>query len=288
MKRLLLYSVIIAILLPVVVSQPVGAEENYRLAVDDLVAVSVWGHNDLQREVRVDPDGKISLPLIGKLAAEGLTVEELTEIVTDKLSQYINLKEGQVSINLLEYQRHQVMILGEVRNPGTYQIRAGKTVLDIISEAGGATEIADLAQVNLNRTSQAESLDLEAMLAGEKFDQNPVLEDGDIIKIPQNVIRVTILGEISQSGSYQLEEGLRLSDLLAKAGGVTQNANKRLEYISAGEREELDVDQILADDEFNPVLADGDTIHISRRRIDWERIFFYVGGFNAIRNLLDI
>ena len=140
------------------ISNLAGAGQ-YRLHADDQLSISVWGHDDLQQTAVVDPDGKISFPLIGSLQAEGLTIEELTELLQIKLSKYI--KNPLININLQSYYQLNIMVMGAVKDPGTFRLKEGKRVIDVLSLSGGATEQAELSAVKLTRGGQSFSLNLE-------------------------------------------------------------------------------------------------------------------------------
>ncbi|MEC9488877.1 MAG: SLBB domain-containing protein [Halanaerobium sp.] len=237
----------------------VAAAEQYRLHVDDVLLVSVWGHPDLQQETLVGPDGNVSFPLIGDVQAEGLTVDELKAAITHQLAKFI--KDPRVNITLQEYQRVRVLVLGQVQKPGAFELPAGKRILDVISLTGGPTQIADLTDVRLTRGEEVHLINLDALFKGEDTSQNLVLQDGDVLYLPESIIEVTILGEVMHPGRYQLKKGLRVSDLLAQAGGLTEAAAKEATYTSGEEVNRLDLEAIYKGEQAaNPVLAAGDTI----------------------------
>lgn len=237
--------------------------EGYRLHIDDVLSISVWGHPDLQREVLIRPDGKISFPLIGEIEAQGVTIEELNEVITEKLGQYI--KDPQVDITLKKYRGLQVLVMGEVKNPGTYKLTLGGRVLDALSSAGGPTETADMQNVRLTREEESFLLDLEEVLTGQDLEYNYQLEIGDVLYIPRSTVEVTILGEVRQQGVYELKRGVRLSDLIAKAGGLLDTAERKAVHTSGPETKSIDLDKIFAGgSDSNPILKDGDTVYINK------------------------
>lgn len=239
------------------------AAEQYRLHQDDLLLISVWGHPDLQQEALVGPDGSISFPLIGDVKVEGLMVDELTAIITHKLSEYI--KDPKVNITLKRYQRVRVLVLGQVQKPGAFELPAGKRLLDVISLTGGPTEIAGLTDVRLTRGDEVIKINLEALLKGEDTSQNIALQDGDVLYIPKSIMEITVLGEVRQPGRYRLDKGLRVSDLLARAGGLTEAAAMQATYTSGETVTRLNLEEIFNGNlQANPVLQDGDTVLIPK------------------------
>ena len=115
--------VILPVLLVAAMMAPAAAQapaEAYRLGPEDVLEVSVWGHADLARTVTVGPDGKISLPLVGVVAAGGLTVDALTRLLTRAYDTYI--VNPRVSVSVREYRKLRVSVLGQVVRPGAYAL----------------------------------------------------------------------------------------------------------------------------------------------------------------------
>jgi len=99
----------------------------YIIGDDDVLYISVWQNDDLNMEVVVRPDGKISFPLIGDVAARGMTITQLDEEITKRLKEYIRFPE--VSISLRKIGGSKVVILGEVQHPGVYSVTGQKQFL---------------------------------------------------------------------------------------------------------------------------------------------------------------
>jgi polysaccharide export outer membrane protein len=120
----------------------------YRLGPADKVRVNVFGEEALTGEFLVGGSGKISLPLIGEVQAEGLTISELQTSIADALSQgYIN--EPRVNAEVLNYR--PFYILGEVNSPGEYPYTNNLTVLNAVATAEGFTYRADTRRVYIKR-----------------------------------------------------------------------------------------------------------------------------------------
>lgn len=120
----------------------------YRLGPADKVRVNVFGEEALTGEFLVGNSGKISLPLIGEVQAQGLTIAELQEQIAVALRQgYIN--EPRVNAEVLNYR--PFYILGEVNTPGEYPYTANLTVLNAVATAGGFTYRADTRRVYIKR-----------------------------------------------------------------------------------------------------------------------------------------
>ena len=262
MKKIFVIFSISLLIFIVFISFNLLAFTDDQLESGDTLVVSIWGHPDLQSEIIINNLGYINLPLIEEIKAEGKSIIELKNIIIDKYKKYI--KNPQVNILLKEKASIQVVIMGEVFNPGSYKINPSAGILDLISRAGGITERGNLKTANLIREGQEISLDLDGILRGSLNDGDEVvLKNGDILFIPENIIKVSILGEVNKPGRYELVKGLRLSDLLAKAGSITNKASKVINYNSGGNTTTVDLIKLFSNDmENNPVLKNGDSVFI--------------------------
>jgi len=175
---------------PSVASKAMGVDK-YLIGVDDLVAVRVWRHPDLDVTVPVRSDGKISVPLIGDVEAGGKGPQEVAEAIASALSSYI--RDPQVAVILTELRSHEylsrVRVTGAVRTPVSVPYRQGMTVLDLILAAGGPSEFAAKDRAALHRrghdSSESYPLPLTALLERGDLSSNYPLQPGDVITVPE-------------------------------------------------------------------------------------------------------
>jgi polysaccharide export outer membrane protein len=113
----------------------------YRIGKEDVVAVEVWKDPALSAKEPVRPDGKISLPMIGDIQAEGRTAKELQKEITARLAPMVN--EPVVSVQVSEINAAKFFVLGEVAHPGAYPVRGAVSVIQALALAGGPTEYAN-------------------------------------------------------------------------------------------------------------------------------------------------
>lgn len=177
-----------ALLMANLPSQALGAEE-YRLRTGQVITIGVYGYEDLrQQEVPIRPDGRISVPLVGEVHAAGLTVSELTEQITARMSRFIN--EPQITVNLLKPHTTKIYILGEVPRPGLYNLEGSHNLLDAIGMAGGYTKDAAKRNVFVVRAGQTKGdpikVDLLALLRKGETKNNIQLGEGDTVFISAN------------------------------------------------------------------------------------------------------
>jgi polysaccharide export outer membrane protein len=122
---------------------------NYKLAPDDSIQITVWKEKDISGTFPVRPDGKISLVLLGDIQAAGLTPEELSNVLTEKLKKYI--QDPLVTVSVLATNSQKVFVLGEVQKVGPVEMSADMTALQAISAAGGLTPYASESHVYILR-----------------------------------------------------------------------------------------------------------------------------------------
>ena len=170
------------------VSKPSGKE--YIIGVGDVIDISVWENPDLNKEVIVRPDGKISFPLINDVAAEGLTISQLDEEITSKLKDYI--KYPDVSVSLKKIGGSRIIVLGEVGSPGVYSLEDRKTVLEAIALAGGFTKDAVLNSVIVIKGGlehpKAIRVNLASALRKGRLKEDINLSAQDIVYVPRKFI----------------------------------------------------------------------------------------------------
>ena len=128
-----------------------SADAEYRIGREDVLSISVWGNQTLTMDAIVRPDGKISMPLIQDIQAEGFTASELAGRIHDKLLPY--MKEPNVSVIVKQINAPKFSVIGYVNKPGTFPMRGDVTVLQALSEAGGFTPFASPRKIKLVRNA---------------------------------------------------------------------------------------------------------------------------------------
>ena len=166
---------------------PAPVSDGYQLAPGDVVAVSVWQEPGLEQLVLVRPDGGISFPLAGDLAAKGRTIEELTAALERKLSRYI--PDPVVTVTLQETPGNRIYVIGQVNEPGDFPIIARDiTVVQALAMAGGLTPFAKEKKIQILRNKGEEQrvipFDYREIRKGEALGQNIRLQAGDVILVP--------------------------------------------------------------------------------------------------------
>lgn len=160
----------------------------YRIGPGDVLAVEVWKEPDASSaSVPVRLDGKVSLPMVGELSVLGLTPAELENILTVKYREFI--RDAHPTVMVKEINSQKVYLIGEVKKEGPIRLQAPITVLQALAEAGGITDYAKRRKIYILRTSQNRQLilpfDYDAVVRGEKMEQNISLAAGDTIIVPR-------------------------------------------------------------------------------------------------------
>jgi len=215
----------------------------YKLGEGDVIRVSVYDNPDLSQEVTIEADGSFSYPLIGRVQAANLGVQQLEALLTKRFADGY-LVSPQVGVTVTQHKSQQVYVMGAVKAPGAYPLRRQATVLEMLSAAGGPTPEAgfevtivratDNKQPPASGTRQtvassagqpAIRLPLDQLLTGG-VSQRIVLNDGDTIYVPTGAF-VYVTGEIQHPGKYRLERDTTVFKAITLAGGFTKFAAKK-------------------------------------------------------------
>jgi len=197
--------------------------QQYTVAPGDVIDISVLNEPTVSGGFIVDPDGKIALPLVGPLSVSGLTLDQVTQKVTEALKTY--LRDPRVTVALKSgAQNNFVSLLGQVDKPGSYKMERGWTLADLIAAAGGTTSKAALTQAFVLRKNQTIPVDLDALIIQGKPEANLSLEAGDVVIVPETKNTVQVLGSVAKPGEYAFTAGQRVTDALSSAGGPSTDA----------------------------------------------------------------
>ncbi len=285
---------------PVAAQQPPTPQAaSYVLGPLDELDISVFGESDLSRSVTVRPDGKITLPLIGELLVAGMTTAQAAEKIALALKPY--LKAPVVSVTVSKAREDAVKffvyLVGEVKNPGSFQIKPGWTVMEVISEAGGLTAKANLKKASLIRraTNLTIPLDLDRLIVKGDTSANLPLEGGDIIMVPEFLNRMLVWGTVKNPGVFDLKEGARVLDAVFAAGGpaakAALNQVRIVRQTEDGKRvlaATVDLWKVIdkADQSQNIVLQHADIVYVPERGgLTWQEILQYLSGAGLILGL---
>lgn len=172
-------------------AQPKVLPGPYRMQVDDLLTVRFYRNPELDQDVRIRPDGKISLPYVDDVPAAGLTPVQLDDYLTNAYTG--ELATPDVTVIVVEFGAQKVFVGGMVESEGVVELNGEMTVLQSIKAAGGFNRWARRDQVVLIRRDpqgnvQAWAIDMRKIESGEHPELDVMLAPFDIVHVPRSAI----------------------------------------------------------------------------------------------------
>ncbi len=231
-----------------------GAAEG-QIGPEDLLEITILGAEELNRTVRVNNAGEISLPLIGPVVAAGRTARELEQEIGRRLAERY-MRDPQVSVFLKELNSRGVAVFGAVARPGVYQVRRRSSLVEMLSLAGGLAEDAgdrvlitrSPERVLAGELAPVAEIHLKELLQSDRAELDLAVWPGDVIRVPRAGV-VYVVGEVHKPGGFLLRgnESISVLQSLALAEGLTRTAARsRVRIIrtdaSTGVRQEIPVD----------------------------------------------
>jgi polysaccharide export outer membrane protein len=210
-----------------------ASDDGYRVGVGDLLAIAVFGHEDLSKSVRVSASGTINFPLLGDVLVSGMTPAEIVRRLTDMLGKdYV--VNPQLLVGVSEYQSQPVNVIGEVHKPGKYFLRGPTRIIDILSEAEGLSENAG-SEIIVTRyergavgggASRQIRISTDALFAANNEAVNIPLAAGDMVRV-QAAPFFYIRGEVGRPGQYPVRTETTIQKAISLAGGFTLWADQK-------------------------------------------------------------
>lgn len=158
----------------------------YVIGVADVVRVAVWKDSTLTAEGPVEPDGTLTVPLVGQVHVAGKTVAQVQQMVAQRLAAYV--KEPIVNVAVKEVNSYRFTVAGKVEHPGMFTPRYFVTVSEAIALAGGPNRYASPSDVVIVRNTDGRRtripIDYEGIIAGENPEQDIALLSGDTVLVP--------------------------------------------------------------------------------------------------------
>lgn len=212
----------------------------YRVGPGDVLSIVVWNHPELtnpygttggnltQSGIEVRQDGTIYFPFAGIVRVSGMTVEEIRQIITRKITPYI--ADPQVAVRVLVYRAHKVYVTGYVNKPGIqYLDDQPLTVMDAINNAGGLMDATTQARYSANhlvailtRHGKKYLIDLKALYSENAASSNVLLQDGDTLYVPDDWSnQVFVMGAVKTPQALPMNQGrMTLAEALSDVGSV--------------------------------------------------------------------
>ena len=259
----------------VAVSQE-AAGSAYLLAPEDIVSVTVVNFPNLSTQATVLPDGTISVPILGSVKASGKTTEELAQYLAKEWDRFV--VRPSVTVSVYQKRKATVVVNGFAAKLGTLEYRPGMRLSDALAEVGGASPAGDITKVRVTRRSgESQTYDMTDFprLAGTERDV--LLQEGDIIFVPERRTQVSVIGQVLRPGSYDYRDEMTVLDALGLAGGVLESADLNAATIEEeGVERKLDLDALLrrGDMSVNAKLKPGARIMVP----EWQNRTYVFGA----------
>ena len=246
----------------------IATPRNYMLGPGDEVIIDIWGASQTSLREVISPDGNIVVENIGPVYLNGMTVQEANSHLKKVLSQiYSGLEnddnENQIQLSLGQNRSIQVNVMGEVKNPGTYQISSFATVFNALYMAGGVNDIGSLRAIGVYRSNnRVASVDLYDYLMNGVIDNDIRLEDNDVIVVSPMSGLVCIDGRIRRPMYYEMKSNESLAKLLDYAGGFVSDAYRKDVSVTRMGDLQRSMFTVAAKDFDSFLMMDGDSVAV--------------------------
>jgi polysaccharide export outer membrane protein len=218
--------------------------KDYQVGPEDQLAIVIFGQDNLNRELRVNGQGEIAMPLVGVIKVAGMTPQQIQKHL-EELYNANYLVNPQITVSVKEFRHQRVAVTGAVVKPGSYEIIGPRTLLEVLSLAGGFSN-------NINNTGQAGDvvdvvrhqnapdlaasmkgggsqpfipktetlvINLRRLVSGQEPQLNIPVRSGDVIHVPF-AGTAYVLGGVRKPGNVPVKENLTVSQAVALAGGL--------------------------------------------------------------------
>lgn len=203
---------------------------DYILGTYDELVINISGLYEANYKLKVSPEGIINIPNVGSIKVSGLTIENVTRTIKNRISKvYMGVSSGEtkVNISLGNIRSIRVMVVGEAVRPGTYTLPSLATAFNALYSCGGPNDIGSMRNIKVIRAGKViANLDMYHFLVDGMLIDNVVLQDEDILKIDPYKIRVLFTGAIKHPAIFEGMKNETLKDIIRYAGGFSDNANR--------------------------------------------------------------
>ena len=222
---------------------------DYLLGSGDLLQVKVFEAEELNTTVRVSSRGYITLPLLGAVAVKDLSAREAEEAI-ENLYRARFIKDPHVSIFVEEHFSGRVTLMGQFRNPGTYDYLSKQRLVDVMALGGGLSEKAGRV-IQIRRSGGSPDgqsvfiVDLDQLIKAGQSELNIEINSGDVLFVPE-AGTFFVDGAVRRPGSYYIKHKTTVQEAFLEAGGLAPYANKQsavlIRYMESGERQTIELD----------------------------------------------
>ena len=249
-------------------SANIATPQNYHLGPGDEVIIDIWGASQITIQEIISPDGNIMVQDLGPVYLNGKTVQEADAYIKKVFSQIYSGLEGEnsnssIKLSLGQNRSVLVNVMGEVENPGTYQVSSFATVFNAIYMAGGVSDLGSLRNIKLyHENKEVATVDMYDYIINGKVQDDIRINDNDVVIVSPHTLLVDIDGRIRRPMLYEMTEDESLANLIDYAGGLESDAyRKDVRVVRMGEFQR-EIFTVNKEQQKSFKLMDGDSIYV--------------------------
>jgi polysaccharide export outer membrane protein len=263
------------LLLPALVAVPgagwaQGGGDTYRIGPKDVLELRVFEAPEFDGDLRVGEDGTVQLPIHGDLRVAGLTAADAGALVDRTLEQCC-VQRATVTLRLKEVRFRPISVIGAVGRPGPLDTAGRWTLLEVLAAAGGVApnhgDVVHVIRRGENGLADQLTVKLADLFGGDARVNVPIFP-ADLVNVPATVeVTIFCLGQVQRPGPvvFKSTERMSLLTAIARAGGLTDRASRKVEIKREGEggmvrQLEFDYKAVLAGKVADPALEQGDIL----------------------------
>ena len=286
-------------------SANVATPQNYRLGPGDEVIIDIWGASQNTIQEVISPDGNIMVEGLGPVYLNGKTVQEADSYIKKVFSQIYSGLDGadsnsSIKLSLGQNRSILVNVMGDVENPGTYQMSSFATVFNAIYMAGGVSDIGSVRNIRLyHENKEIATVDMYDYIRNGKVQDDIRLSDNDVVIVSSHSLLVTIDGRIRRPMYYEMTQDETLDKLIDYAGGLESDAyRKDVRVIRMGEFQR-EIYTVTKEQQSGFKLMDGDSVYVDSIQVTFANMaqirgavfrpgqFQIDGGITTVKALIE-
>ena len=212
-------------------SVTVQTPKNYIIGIGDQLNINVWGGSQDTYQVTVNNDGQIMINDLGPIYIAGMTYDEATRKIKERLSLIYKDMRGEhpntfAQINMGQLRSIQINVVGEINTPGTYTLPVTSTVFNALYLSGGPTKKGSFRNIKVIRDDKIfKDIDIYEYLINADASNNIQLQDEDVIYVPTYTTLVSVKNGFKRSGMFEMKKEEHLNDIISFAGGFKDDAS---------------------------------------------------------------
>ena len=286
-------------------SANLATPQNYRLGPGDEVIIDIWGASQNTIQEIISPDGNIMVQDLGPVYLNGKTIQEADAYIKKVFSQIYSGLDGEnsnsnIKLSLGQNRSVLVNVMGDVENPGTYQVSSFATVFNAIYMAGGVSDIGSIRNIKLFRDNKAvATIDMYDYIRNGTVKDDIRLNDNDVVMVSAHSLLVNIAGRVRRPMYYEMTPDESLADLIDYAGGLESDAyRKDVRVIRMGDFQRQ-IYTVSKDQQNGFKLMDGDSVYVDSIQLTFANMaevrgavfrpgqFQIDGGITTVRQLVE-